>query len=138
MNANTTKPERIREVRAILSGIEKHCSNRKTITLEGVVYGISELVKELETHLAILEESEAQKASWLRATAVERTKTAMMRPIYQSLRAYVGNQFGSKSMEFADFGFVPRKSGKKSVATKARAVEKQAATRAARSGAPRA
>lgn len=50
----------------------------------------------------------------------------------EGLKAWVVTQFGARSQEAQEFGFLPTKVGEKSVATKAVAVEKCLATRQAR------
>jgi hypothetical protein len=50
----------------------------------------------------------------------------------KGLRAWVVTQFGADSQEAEEFGFLPPKIGERSAETKAAAVEKSLATRAAR------
>lgn len=135
MNNDKSKSRMAAEARAITKALEKYLTNtRRTIAVDGVRYSVLELVKKVDAHAALLDETMVLRAQWSRAVAAERMETEALRPFYRSLRQVMANQFGETSEAFAEFGYRPRKVAKRSTASKARAVAKQAATRAAHDG----
>lgn len=131
MRFNNNKSEKLNEVQLMVSGLEKYCSKGKQpVSLNGVTYTSAELVKKFEQYAALIEETTALHAKWVFAVAQERAEAEVVRPLVQSLRNFVANMFGEGSEAFLAFGFKPRKVGKRTVASKARAVAKRAATRA--------
>ncbi len=122
---------KLNEVQLMVSGIKKYCSKSKqTLSLNGVSYTSAELVKKIEQYAALVEETTALHDKWVRTVGEERSQSVAMSPLFRSLRNLVANMFGEGSEIFVEFGFKPRKVGKRTVASKARAVAKQAATRA--------
>ena len=131
MKPTPNKSTKLNELQLMVSGLKKYCNkNKQNISLNGVTYTSAELIKKIEQYAALIEETTAIHAKWVRTVGQERTEAAVMRPLFLSLRNFVGNMFGAGSEVFLEFGFEPRKQGKRTVASKARAVAKQAASRA--------
>lgn len=130
MKMQATKAIKQNEVQTIASALKKHLKAKQTVTLDGVSYSSTDVLKKVEQYLALLEETTALRTKWRRAVADERAAKVAMTPFFAALKSFVANQFGESSEAFGDFGYVPRKAAKRTVASKARAVQKQAATRA--------
>jgi hypothetical protein len=71
-------------------------------------------------------------ASVKASITARKTADANRRAADAALKSYVVQLYGATSVEAQEFGYPPPKSGTKSVATKQAAIEKSAATRAAR------
>lgn len=115
----------------MVSGLEKYLNKGKQpISLNGVIFTSAELIEKFEHYTALMEETSAAHTKWVHSVSQERAMAAVIRPLFLSLRSFVATMFGEGSEAFLEFGFKPRKVGKRTVASKARAVAKQAATRA--------
>lgn len=72
------------------------------------------------------------KAAWQEAIRQYQAIDAKATPVITGLKQFVLNTFGRNSPQLADFGFAPRKVTTLTPAKKQQAVQKRAATRAAR------
>lgn len=128
MKTNSSKSQIQLEVRTIIASLEKYCAKGKqSLVLDGTAYPANDFVKKLAAYLALIEETDAQRAKWLRLVAQQRTETAWVRSFHRSLRTFLSCQFGESSEVFRAFGFKPRKAAKKKAASKARTAANRAA-----------
>ncbi len=127
---NKNKVTRQNANRKVVSGIKMHLSGN--VTLEGVKYAPARLAKMFQDGIGIADATDQAAKAWHLAVATEKGNTQELSGVQTSLRSYVSATFGETGTEFADFGFAPRAVTTVDAATKADAVVKRAATRAAR------
>ncbi len=129
---SNTKATRQNRLRQILSGFDKHFPTVTSITLGGVVYTPQTLTALIQGDIGASDASVKAKADLATAVQAEKNSHAKADPVLRFLKAYVIVQFGDTqdaSSTLADFGYTPRKSTKRTVATKSAAVAKTKATR---------
>ena len=124
------KATRQNDNRKIVGAIKKHLSG--TVTLKGVKYAPARLAKMFQEGIDIADATDQAAKTWHQAVAKEKGNTQDLSSVQISLRNHVSATFGEASTEFADFGFTPKAVSAVDAATKAGAVVKRAATRAAR------
>jgi len=130
MGLNKNKTTRQNSNRKIVGAIKKHLGG--TVTLAGVKYTPAKLAQMFQQGIEVGDATDAANKAWRVAVAKERTTTQELSGVQTSLRNHVSALYGETSTEFAAFGFAPKVVTKVDVATKAAAVEKREATRAAR------
>ena len=118
------------QAHSAIEGLKKYC-HKQTIVVDGAVVHVNEMIKELESYASLLDEVATARKAWRRLIQQEKTATAGIKPTLTALRGFVANQFGANSEALTEFGFQPRKVGRRTVASKAKAIEKERATRAA-------
>src|SRR5215471_11674679 len=125
-----SKASRQNRLLKIIAGIEKHFANVTTITLGDVDRTPAEIKALIQSDIDASNVS-LQVRQQLRAVVqVERNSHAKLDPILRLLKAFVIAKFGETndaSPKLGDFGFTPRKSTKKTVATKTVALGKNKA-----------
>ena len=130
-----SKSTRQNRLRLVLAGIEKHFQNVSTLTLGGSSVALADLKQQIQTDISASDASVQAKATWRTDVQAERNSHAKVNPVLRLFKLSVIAQFGdtqSATQTLADFGWSPRKSSTKTVATKAEAVAKTEATRVAR------
>jgi len=130
---DSNKATRQNRLRKILSGLGKDFSSVMSITLGGTAYTPATLTALIQGDIDASDASVQAKANLASTVQVERNSHAKVDPVLRLLKAYVIAKFGDTqdaSSTLADFGFTPRKSTKKTVATKSEALAKTKATRA--------
>lgn len=135
MSTQGNKISRQSRLQKILYGLGKHFSSVPTITLGGVSYPMTDLKRLIQGDLDTMTATAQAKAAYRAQVQVERNADAQVNPILRLLKAYVIAYFGETQDAAAaldDFGYSPRKTPKKSVETKAQAIQKTEATRQAR------
>jgi len=123
------------QFRLILAGINKHFPNVTTLTLGGSPVALADLKTDLQAAVDASDASDQSKASWRTVVQAQRNALAKVNPLLRLFKFYVVAQYGdtqNATQTLADFGWTPRKSSTKTVATKAVAVTKTLATRTAR------
>lgn len=135
MSSTVSKSSRQNRLRLILSGIDKHFQNVTSVTLGGSTHTLVDLKQLIQTDISASDASVQAEASWRTDVQSERDSHAKVNPLLRLFKLYVIAQFGdtqNATEALADFGWSPRKSTSKTIATKAGAVAKTAATRTAR------
>jgi hypothetical protein len=135
MNAYTTKISRQAQLQKILYGLGKHFPSVTTLTLGGASYAMTDLTNLIQAELSAITSTSQAKAAYSAQVQVERNATAKVSPLLSLLKDYVFVQLGNTqaaSSALEDFGYTPRKSAKKTLATKVEAADKAVATREAR------
>jgi hypothetical protein len=135
MSASTSKSSRQNRLRLVLAGIDKHFQNVTSVALGGSTFTLVDLKKLIQTDIDTSDASVQAEASWRTDVQSERDSHAKVNPLLRLFKLCVISQFGdtqSATETLADFGWSPRKSTSKTIATKAGAVAKTAATRTAR------
>jgi hypothetical protein len=132
---NNNKTTRQGRLRKLLLGIDKHLGDVTSITLSGAVYTMVDLKKLIQSDIEASDASVQAKANHSSVVQLERNSHAKINPLVRLLKYFVITRYGDTqdaSNTLADFGLQPRKSTKKTVATKAEAVGKTKATRTLR------
>jgi hypothetical protein len=132
-NQKVAKVSRQARLQKILSGISSRFSGMSSIMLGGKTVVLSDLVKSIQTELDDIAASAQAKDAYAAQVQKERTARASLTPTLRQLKSYVMGSFGDTQdsvQALGDFGFTPRKVGKKTAAEKAQAQEKAKVTRA--------
>jgi hypothetical protein len=119
-------------VTSAVAGVQKYFSTTASLVLAGTTYTPAQLIALLQafaTAIAGLTALHAQLSSGVLAV---RGQQKQVNKILLALEAYVDNLFGSDPTKLADFGFVPKKVGVVTAATRVKAQAKAKATREAR------
>jgi len=135
MATTDNKASRQRRLRLVLEGIDKHFRDLNSFKLGGASIASGDLKGLIQSDIDASDASVQTRAKLREDVKVERDLHAKVNPILRSLKFFVIAQFGetaNASTTLADFGFSPRKSAKKTVATKTVATEKTKATRTLR------
>ena len=134
MDTQEPKVSRQNQLQQLLLGLGKHYANT-TIVLAGVTYAPGALQTMIQADLAAMTATAQAKAAYSAQVQVERNSHAKVNPVLGLLEHFVISQVGDTqdtSGTLADFGFSPRKSTKKTLATKVEAVEQTKVTRTLR------
>ena len=135
MTTDNNKPSRQNRLRKIVAGVQKHMPNLGIITLGGAPIAMADVLREIQEDIAASDAADKAHADWLAQVQVQNDKHEKLAPLLRRLKQFVLLQVGDTqdaSGELADFGYAPRKTPVKTVATKAAAIQKNLATRAAR------
>jgi hypothetical protein len=132
--ANATKLTLEARNTKVLTGIEKHLSGNKKLTIGGTEYTPKTLAAVYESDTGAMNNVASTKKAFEQAVADERATHAATAEVHVSLKSFILGFFGTKSLTvLGDFGFsAPKSKGNKTVAVKAAAIEQATATRAAR------
>jgi hypothetical protein len=117
----------------IIVGIKKDLQNVSTLPLNGKTYTPATLTAFIQSRIDAANEATVAKAKFAEATKAYQAVNTEGIAVVHDLKQYVMSAFGRTASQLADFGFTPPKP--KAVLTteqKAAAVQKRAATRAAR------
>lgn len=135
MTTNSNKATRQNQLRQLIAGIDKHLTNMTSVTLGGATVTLAALKTLFQMDVDASDASVQAKANLSSVVQLERNSHAKVKPMLRLFKLFVIAQFGDAndaSSTLADFGLQPRKSSTTTVATKAEAIAKTKATRAAR------
>jgi hypothetical protein len=105
---------------------------KTSIPINGVVMTAAQIVAQIQSHLDSVTALDTLRAQATAALATERARQNTVKATVLCVRSYVTSMFGEQSAQYASLGFTPRKPAQKSAKSKATAVDKTLATRAAR------
>jgi hypothetical protein len=118
---------------ALASGLQSTYEPTDTFNIYGETLTRDEVVERLHDVVATVEATKAARQQWRSAVQAERASVVTGTALRQSLQGILQARLGGKAASgLAEFGFNPAKSGKRTVANKATAIAKRAATRQAR------
>jgi hypothetical protein len=118
---------------ALASGLQVTFQPTDTFNINGETLSRDEVVASLHAVIALVEATKAVRQLWTRAVQAERVGLIPGAALRQSLLGILQARLGGKGAAgLVAFGFNPAKSGKRTVASKATAIAKTAATRQAR------
>jgi hypothetical protein len=103
-----------------------------SVPINGVMMTAAQIVTQIQSHLDAVTALDNFRAQAKAALALERARQATVKATVLCVRSYVTIAFGEQSTQYALLGFSARKPAQKSAASKATAVTKTLATRAAR------
>jgi hypothetical protein len=114
-----------------VAGIDKHITGN--VTIGGVSYTPATLKKVFLDENTAIDSAESLQKQWQDQVLATKAAKAQANAAYHSLRTFLIGQYGSKANTVLnDFGMTVPKRGTTTVAKKAAAAEKRAATRAVR------
>ncbi|HEX3770400.1 MAG TPA: hypothetical protein VHV30_06030 [Polyangiaceae bacterium] len=123
------KDNRNNRHRQAIVGLQKQYPPTATVVLDGASHTPADIAKAFQASVDAADVTTAAAAAFHKAVADERAANATADTMYRSLRAYVGQ---ASPDVLASFGFTSPSRQVPSADTVAGAVEKRAATRAAR------
>ena len=103
-----------------------------SIPINGKIMTVPQVVALIQSHLDATAHVASLRAQLKAAIQNEDTLHATVKAAVICIRGYVAAAYGEQSTQYASLGFAPRKPAQKSAKTKAQAVDKLLATRAAR------
>ena len=103
-----------------------------SLVLAGKTYMKSAVVDVLSAYVKANGTAAAGKLQWRKAVADEKSALAAARPVRALLKTFLQSRLGKASPQLNGFGFETTKAPRASAKTKAAAVDKNKATRAAR------
>jgi hypothetical protein len=132
MSSQSKPSVKDREQKAIF-GIDKHFGSATSVTMNGSAHTAAEMKSLLQSHIDSVGTADTAKATWQKAVKDERAARAQALALLRVLKAYLLGTYGPAAVDLlADFGVSAPKPRKVAVKTKATAVDKTLATRAAR------
>lgn len=127
-----SKADRSNLNRQAIAGVQKVYATTPAIILDGVSFAPANVVKALQGPIDAADATNTAGAAFHKAVAVEKAAIVEADTVYAGLRTLVMSQFATSPETLAEFGFTPPTRRVPDAATVAGAVEKRAATRAAR------
>jgi len=116
-----------------MAGIDKHLAGEPSIPLGGSTETPTAVKQSLQNMVTAADATQVARGEWIDASQAEKGLRDETIVTLSALKSFVLLKFGDKDTStLADFGFTARKQAQTSVDTKATAVEKSLATRAAR------
>jgi hypothetical protein len=128
----TNRDTTINKNRQAIAGVEKHFGSTQTIVLDGSPTTPKDVIATLRAAIDAIDAAAAAEKAFHDATAAQHAAIAKGNAVLVALRPLVKNQLGSAEGILGDFGFQAPKRQVPDEVTKAAAVAKRAATRAAR------
>ena len=115
-------------------GVDKHLATEPAIPVgDGVTKKAADVKAALQSTINAADATQVARSRWIDASATEKSMRTSTLATLSALKTFVLLKFGSKdTATLADFGFSAPKQAQVMVDTKAAAVTKRAATRAAR------
>lgn len=120
------------QLQAMVAGLKTHFSPKQTVLLDGVSVHVSDVIKQYETFITLLDAIATANDDWRRLVQRQRGAALSIKMTTTGLRGLEANRFGESSKTFGEFGFQPRKASKRTFASKVHAIEKERATKASR------
>jgi hypothetical protein len=116
----------------LVNGVLANLGDVATFMLPAGNYTRDQLVAAFQARVAASEATKANRNAWLAAVQAERQAEQGIAPLRKSMKQFVASRYGADNAKMAEFGFTPAKTPKTTVQTKAAAIQKSEATRAAR------
>ena len=133
MSKGTNKNKNADLAKQLIAGIGKHLASVQSITLGSATVTMPDLTQRLQTLANLRTAVNAARAATQTALATEQAQAPALIGQMAEFRAYVKTSFSKSPDVLADFGLAPNKPRTPlTVAEKAAATAKRAATRAAR------
>ncbi len=121
---------------ALAQGVRKRWAGRGTMLVGGLPYTQEEILEELDALAGEFDKTRKAHAAWRTQVARQRKHERARRDFVRLLSKSVEAEFGHDASALGDFGMrKPKKTGPKTVETKARSAEKARATRERRGAA---
>jgi hypothetical protein len=131
-NKKTNKDKTINNNRQAIAGVQKHFASTSSIVLDGKPTTPNDAIATLQAAIDASDAAASAEKAFHDAVAAQHAAIAKGNAVLRALKMLVTNQLGSSEGIFGDFGFTTPKRQVPNEATKAAAVAKREATRAAR------
>ncbi len=128
----TNRDRTINKHRQAIAGIRKHFASAPTIVLGGTPTTPNDAIAALQGPIDAIDAASASEQAFHGAVAAQNAAVAKGSDLLTDLKTLVKSQLGSSEGVLGDFGFTSPNRQTPDEATKAAAVAKRAATRAAR------
>jgi hypothetical protein len=128
----TAKSDRSDRNRKAIAGLRKHYASTPTMIFNGVSQATADVITGLQASIDAADATAAAAATFHKAVDAEKTANARGDAVYGGLKTFVTTQLKTSPDSMADFGFALPSRRTPDAATKADAVDKRSATRAAR------
>jgi hypothetical protein len=102
------------------------------VPINGVMMTAAQIVEQIQDHRDTITTLDSLRAEAKAALAIVRARQEAVKATVRCVRSYVTIAFGEHTAQFASLGFSPHKPAEQSAESKAMAVTKALATRAAR------
>lgn len=129
---NTNKDNTVNRLRQAIAGVEKHFASMPTLALAGAPVTPKDVVASLQGVIDAIDRTGVSSKAFHDAVTAQRAALAKGKALLKALKMLVQNQLGSSQAVLGDFGFQIPTRKTPTEETKAAAVVKRAATRAAR------
>jgi hypothetical protein len=126
------KDKTINDHRQAIAGVQKHFASTPTLVLDGTPTTPKDVIATLQGATDAIDRATVAEKAFHDEVAAQHTAIAKGDAVLKALKMLVKNQLGSAEGVLGDFGFQAPKRKAPDEATKAAAVAKRAATRAAR------
>ena len=113
----------------LIDGFTKHLGPSATLVVKGAPVAQSDIVKTLKSRVDARKATDGAASTFHNAVAAEKGVLASTKPFVADVRLAVLVQLGADPNVLADFGVAQRKPATRTVADKASAARKAAATR---------
>jgi hypothetical protein len=131
MGRSTSNRSLLARIPLLRGGLAKHFAG-KTLMLNNVEISVDAISAQLDGYAESITANETSRAAWQARVQHTRAVAPDGDALIAAVEALVRVTFGSASDRLGDFGLAPRPPYKRSVAVKAEAIERSAATRVAR------
>ena len=132
MSSNTSKATQMSADQKLIDGIGKVLAAETTIGFGNTKLVLAEVVKALQDRIALAKAAQVAAKARTDAVAAEKDARKTSAPMVRTLKRFVLLGFSDSAATLAIFGLTAPKAGTKTVKVKAAALDKSAATRAAR------
>jgi hypothetical protein len=130
--ARTTKVNRSERNIHAVAALRKHYADTKSMTLDGVAYSPAEVAKILQDSIDAIRITASAEARFHAAVTAEKAAHQQGDALYAALKAFVITQFKNQPAVLGEFAITLNERKRPDAPTRAAAVEKRRATRAAR------
>jgi hypothetical protein len=131
-NTKNTKNQVVVRAKQLIAGTAKHLASTPNIVLSGSSFTPDQITSKLQQLVNLRADAEAAKAAAAAKIATEKAQAPALIALLSECESFAKVTFGSSPDVLADFGIAPKTSAAPTAETKAAAVVKRAATRAAR------
>jgi hypothetical protein len=126
------KSDLVARLAALVAGLQQHMSGQ-TVTLNNGSMSVAAIIALFDSYGTQVTATAKARAAWSQQVEAEQTlDTTRVTPLVDALEDFLRAFYGASSTLLADYGIKPRRPRKVPVATKAKAVAEDLATRAAR------
>jgi hypothetical protein len=125
-----SKDTLINRIRQAIAGVQKHYANTPTLSLDGTSVPTPDVIATFQAAVTSIDAATVAETAFHQAVAAQHAAVVKAEATLSGLQKLVDNQLGTKMRP--DFGFAVPTRKTPDEATKAQAVAKRAATRAAR------
>ncbi len=132
VNVTTQKGDTVLQLQALRHSILVSLPGVDRFLLSFMTLSRDELVARVQARLDAAIATKTSRQAMHNAVAAERIAEAQFRPLRSALRSYVAAVYSANAPQLQEFGFVQNRRPAKTVASKATAIVKAKATRAAR------